>query len=424
MQLRTFAGRQALHDWSSIEGGLLMKRKLGKVLAKKAVSVGLALVMIFTGSAFVSDTFAGDGGRTGVIEVQAATVKLNYSTCKIDKGQQLNLYVKGTGASVRWSSSNKSVAVVDAYGCVTGKSKGTAYVTAKLSNGKKYRCKVLVSGRKHIRRSGNVISDGRRIYLREGYDSSWNVKDTLYVYNPQTNKKARLSTLKCKSIDDIKGKYVYVTARPDSSSYTDCIYRVAKNGSSKKCLAKGSNAKIIGNYIYYRYSNYGDSRIYRMKLDGTGKTYICSGNYELCVANNKLVGLKQGIGGRGYTQDVYLLASGGRTKKISFSASGSANRWVAAYDSCERFTNVGSNPYGYSYTNNGFGSALIRKASGSTSTVKSFRFNIYEIYDAGEYVVVTGCSESVVKTAIVSKNGSSVRTLSSRPATHQYIPGM
>ena len=96
MQLRTFAGRQALHDWSSIEGGLFMKRKLGKVLAKKAVSVGLALVMIFTGSAFVSDTFAGDGGKTGVIEVQAATEGIKVFS-QLDKRWSNTPYGKCNG---------------------------------------------------------------------------------------------------------------------------------------------------------------------------------------------------------------------------------------------------------------------------------------------------------------------------------------
>ena len=395
-----------------------MRRKLRSGLARRTLSVILAVVMILAGTVYVPQLSDGNGWNAGIVEAQAATVKLNYSSCKLDKGQRVNLYVQGTTSSVRWSTSNSSVAVVDSYGCVTGKNRGTAYVTAKLGNGKIYRCKISVSSRIHIRRSGKVLSDGKLIYIRQRYDSNWNYVNILYAYNPVTNKKKKLTSLKCMSLDDIKGNYIYFTAKRSSSSSTEYVYRISKDGRSQKCLAKGSNAKIVGNFIYYVYCG----AVYRVKLDGSGKTFICNGSYELCVANNKLVGIKYGAGYYGFTQDTYLIGSKGRTKQISISSSSSVSKWTSPYDSKENFMNVSNNPYGYSYTSNGYESRLIKKVGGKSKVVRTFAFRIYDIYDVGEYVIVAGCNESVVKLAIVSKTGNVARTLHSRPATHQYIP--
>ena len=395
-----------------------MRRQSRFGLARRTLSVIIAVVMILAGMVYVPQLSDGNGWKAGIVEAQAATVKLNYSSCKLDKGQRVNLYVQGTTSSVRWSISNSSVAVVDSYGCVTGKNRGTAYVIAKLGNGKIYKCKISVSSRIHIRRSGKVLSDGKLIYIRQRYDSNWNYVNILYAYNPATNKKKKLTSLKCMSLDDIKGNYIYFTAKRSSSSSTEYVYRISKDGRSQKCLAKGSNAKIVGNFIYYVYCG----AVYRVKLDGTGKTFICNGSYELCVANNKLVGIQNGVGYYGFTQDTYLIGSKGRTKQISISSSSSVSKWTSPYDSKENFMNVSNNPYGYSYTSNGYESRLIRKLDGKSKVVRTFAFRIYDIYDVGEYVIVAGCNESVVKLAIVSKTGNVARTLHSRPATHQYIP--
>ena len=45
---------------------------------------------------------------------------------------------------LKWTSSNKKVATVNKNGKVTAKKKGTATITVKTANGKKYSCKVTV----------------------------------------------------------------------------------------------------------------------------------------------------------------------------------------------------------------------------------------------------------------------------------------
>lgn len=46
--------------------------------------------------------------------------------------------------TVKWKSSNKKVAVVDAYGFVTGKKKGKATITATTKSGRKVKCRITV----------------------------------------------------------------------------------------------------------------------------------------------------------------------------------------------------------------------------------------------------------------------------------------
>ena len=75
----------------------------------------------------------------------AVTNKVTISAKKktLYVGKSFKLKIKGTSKTVKWSSSNKSVATVTSKGKVTAKKAGTATITAKVG-GKKYTCKVTV----------------------------------------------------------------------------------------------------------------------------------------------------------------------------------------------------------------------------------------------------------------------------------------
>lgn len=78
------------------------------------------------------------------VTVEAATtVKINKSKLTLEKGKSYTLKITGTTKKVKWASSNKKVATVSTKGKVTAVSKGTATITATVSN-KKYTCKVTV----------------------------------------------------------------------------------------------------------------------------------------------------------------------------------------------------------------------------------------------------------------------------------------
>ena len=81
------------------------------------------------------------GSIIGKQTVEAAS--LNKTKVTLIKGEAVQLKVKGTSKTVKWSSSAKSVATVSAKGKVTAKKKGTVKITAKAGN-KKYVCTVKV----------------------------------------------------------------------------------------------------------------------------------------------------------------------------------------------------------------------------------------------------------------------------------------
>ena len=85
-------------------------------------------------------------------KVKVIKVGLNYSTIYLTKGRSKTLKAtvspsNATNKSVKWSSSNKKIATVNAKGKVTGKKAGSAMITvkAKDGSGKKAICKVVVT---------------------------------------------------------------------------------------------------------------------------------------------------------------------------------------------------------------------------------------------------------------------------------------
>lgn len=77
------------------------------------------------------------------IQPASAATRLNKSRLTLEVGKTYLLKVKGTKATVRWSSSDKKVVTVSKKGKLTAKKEGTATITAKVS-GKKLKCKVTV----------------------------------------------------------------------------------------------------------------------------------------------------------------------------------------------------------------------------------------------------------------------------------------
>ena len=90
---------------------------------KKAMALLMAAVL------------AGSALYSGVADA-ASAIKLNKKTAKIAVGKSVTLKVRGTKKKVKWKSSKKSVATVNAKGKVTGKKAGKAVVTAKRENAK------------------------------------------------------------------------------------------------------------------------------------------------------------------------------------------------------------------------------------------------------------------------------------------------
>ena len=82
-------------------------------------------------------------GNISTLNVNAATIKLNKTKISIMARECYYLRLKGSTASVKWSSSNPKIATVSAKGVVKGKISGDTVVTAK-TGGKSYSCQVTV----------------------------------------------------------------------------------------------------------------------------------------------------------------------------------------------------------------------------------------------------------------------------------------
>lgn len=98
----------------------------------------------------------------------SAAGRISEKSKTILKGQSFILRVTGTKAKVKWSSSKKSVASVNASGVVKGKKLGTAVITAKV-NDKSYRCTVTVRqpvNKIKLSKTSVTLQKGRTITLK------------------------------------------------------------------------------------------------------------------------------------------------------------------------------------------------------------------------------------------------------------------
>ena len=114
--------------WSSSNNNIAKVSSKGKVTGKK---VGKAVI-----TAKVS-------GKKYTCKVKVKNPYLSATKKTLTQGKSFTLEMKGSTV-VKWSSSDKSVATVSSRGVVKAKKKGTAIITCKCKNGKKYKCKVTV----------------------------------------------------------------------------------------------------------------------------------------------------------------------------------------------------------------------------------------------------------------------------------------
>lgn len=96
---------------------------------KKLCAIVMTLIMVF--SVTPQSVFA------------AKKVKLNKTKVTVYVGKSVQLKVNNNRKKVKWSTSNKKVAIVSKKGKVKGKKVGKATITAKIGK-KKYKCKITV----------------------------------------------------------------------------------------------------------------------------------------------------------------------------------------------------------------------------------------------------------------------------------------
>ncbi len=80
---------------------------------------------------------------SGIKAEAKGKVALSKSSVSIYVGESVRLKIKNITVKAKWSSQNKTIAVVNSKGKVTGKKKGTTIIIARVGN-KDYQCKVQV----------------------------------------------------------------------------------------------------------------------------------------------------------------------------------------------------------------------------------------------------------------------------------------
>ncbi|MCM1333731.1 MAG: Ig-like domain-containing protein [Bacteroides sp.] len=157
---------------------------------------------------------------------EAASKMLNHSSMTITVGQKVKLKAN-TDKTVKWSSSDKSIATVNSKGTVTGKKYGEVKIYATV-DGKKYTCKISVE----------------KLWINDpvsGYNfSGLEVGDVVYLEKNLTSSAEWYSSNPYVATVNKNGK---VTARKEGMA---CIYAKVGNETAHcfLCTAKGASEKV------------------------------------------------------------------------------------------------------------------------------------------------------------------------------------
>mgnify|MGYP002625659913 CR=1 FL=1 len=170
------------------------------------------------------------------MQVQGASLKLNYKKATLNKGETLVLKLKGA-KKIKWSSSKKNVASVTSKGKVTAKKKGTAKITAKVGK-KKYSCTVKVETPK-LNKTKLTLDVGKTYALKL-------LGSTQKVKWSSSNKK--VATVTSKGIISAVGVgNAKITAKAGKTNYKCSLSVVQRFG------------KLSGNVTYF-YNNFVGNR--------------------------------------------------------------------------------------------------------------------------------------------------------------------
>ena len=122
------SGTKQTVKWSSSDTSILTVGSNGKV---KAVKTGTAKIT------------AKVDGKKLTCKIKVENPKISNKYVSLKKGKTATLSVSGTKQTIKWSSSDKSIAKVSKAGKVTAVANGKATITAKV-DGKKLKCTVYV----------------------------------------------------------------------------------------------------------------------------------------------------------------------------------------------------------------------------------------------------------------------------------------
>ncbi|HCA04491.1 MAG TPA: hypothetical protein DEO32_01195 [Ruminococcaceae bacterium] len=215
------------------------------------------------------------------------TVKLSATSQTIYTGNKFA--VTATGATVKWSSSNTSVATVDSNGVVTAKASGTATIKAASSNSSAS-CKITVKSGSSVHISQTSIAN-----MRRGKSVRLDSNTSGVSWKSSNNSIATVS----KGIVDTKANgYVTITAYTSSGAATCLIQVIGRDNirfvyASPNSAPKNSNVTFKAitdtDRIAVRFVATNGSKSYTVEASNkekVGNTYIWSGSHKLDAAGS------------------------------------------------------------------------------------------------------------------------------------------
>ena len=237
------------------------------------------------------------------VKVSTKTVKINKSSLTVTTGKtgQLTATVSpadSTNKAVVWSTSNKKVATVSSKGKVTGKSKGTATITATVKGAKSVKVKVTVKSpivpkSVKLNKTSASIVQGKTVTLVAAVSPSNAVNKTL----KWTTSNKKIATV------NSKGKVTAVGVG------TAKITAVTTNGKKTSATIKVNAKPYVKNLHAGTWKAGKDIKTGRYKITtsfGNGNLFISGNDYSDSnrFINEILTGEDDGFGVKVVTTDI------------------------------------------------------------------------------------------------------------------------
>lgn len=192
---------------------------------RAAVCTLLALLLALTMVSFPTDVFA---------------LGLNKTSFTLTKGYSTTLKVSGTSSTVKWSSSDKTVATVSSTGKVVGKGVGTATITATV-NGTSLTSKVkVVGGKLALSKKTITMDEGSTQYVTLKALGSHGLKVT-----PSNKSVATAAWVKPWDGDNIRLKITAKSA--GTASFKISLTKYPDVYTTLKVTVEGEDATILTN---------------------------------------------------------------------------------------------------------------------------------------------------------------------------------
>ena len=141
-------------------------------MKRRIFSVGVVLLILMVG------LFSGSGERA-----EAAGVKLNKKSLKLNIGKKYTLKVKGTKAKVIWTSSKPKVVSVSKKGVIKAIKEGTAKITAKVKK------KQLVCTVKAVDPEAELFRQLKKLIMKNGIQTDVDGRSAHVVSQDVTSEK-------------------------------------------------------------------------------------------------------------------------------------------------------------------------------------------------------------------------------------------